>query len=222
MHRFPVLRILILLFGLIAAPRVAGASAADDASIAGAIVDPLGARVAGATVTLLRDREIAKETTSDRQGAFAFDGLPEGRYQVRAGAPGFLVRTTSPIFVGAGARTTVDVSLSIGTLETDVTVTAAAAPIVEAQSGAPVTVLDSTTIARLGNTDLLEPLRTVPGADVVQIGGRGGSASLFVRGGSSNFNKILIDGVPANDIGGGFDFADLATTRSKCFADRTA
>jgi vitamin B12 transporter len=212
MHRFPVLRILILLFGLIAGPRVAGASAADDASLAGAIVDPLGARVAGATVTLLRDREIAKETTSDGQGAFAFDGLPEGRYQIRAGAPGFLVRTTSPIFVGAGARATVDVSLSIGTLETDVTVTAAAAPIVEAQSGAPVTVLDSTTIARLGNTDLLEPLRTVPGADVVQIGGRGGSASLFVRGGSSNFNKILIDGVPANDIGGGFDFADLATT----------
>ena len=33
-----------------------------------------------------------------------------------------------------------------------------------------------------------------------------------MRGGSSNFSKILLDGVPANDIGGGFDFADLATT----------
>jgi iron complex outermembrane receptor protein/vitamin B12 transporter len=94
----------------------------------------------------------------------------------------------------------------------DVTVTAAAAPVVETQSGAPVTVLDASTIDSLGNTDLLEPLRTVPGAEVVQIGGRGGTTSLFVRGGSSNFNKILIDGVPANDIGGGFDFADLATT----------
>ena len=65
---------------------------------------------------------------------------------------------------------------------------------------------------RLGNTDVLEALRTVPGADVVQTGGRGGTTSLFVRGGSSNFNKVLIDGVPANDIGGGFDFADIATT----------
>ena len=33
-----------------------------------------------------------------------------------------------------------------------------------------------------------------------------------MRGGASNFNKVLVDGVPANDIGGSFDFADLATT----------
>src|SRR6185295_9777689 len=82
----------------------------------------------------------------------------------------------------------------------------------EAQIGVSVTVLDSSTIQSLGNTDLLEPLRTVPGAAVVQIGGRGGTTSLFIRGGSSNFNKILVDGVPANDIGGGFDFGDIATT----------
>ena len=47
---------------------------------------------------------------------------------------------------------------------------------------------------------------------VVQTGARGGTTSLFVRGGASNFNKVLIDGVPANDIGGAFDFSDLATT----------
>ena len=52
----------------------------------------------------------------------------------------------------------------------------------------------------------------MPGVDVVQTGARGGMTSLFVRGGASNFNKVLIDGVPANDIGGAFDFSDLATT----------
>ena len=51
-----------------------------------------------------------------------------------------------------------------------------------------------------------------PGADVVQTGARGGITSVFVRGGASNFNKVLIDGVPANDIGGAFDFSDVATT----------
>jgi vitamin B12 transporter len=85
-------------------------------------------------------------------------------------------------------------------------------PHCQRRRSAPVTVLDLATIQNLGNTDMLEPLRTVPGADVVQSGGRGGTASLFVRGGSSDFNKILIDGVPANDIGGDFDFADIATT----------
>ena len=82
----------------------------------------------------------------------------------------------------------------------------------QAQIGAPVTVIDSVTLETLGKPDVLEPLRTVPGAQVVQTGGRGGITSLFVRGGSSNFNKVLVDGVPANDIGGGFDFGDLGTT----------
>ena len=160
----------------------------------------------------LRDGQAVKETKSDSQGEFAFDAVAEGRYQIQATAEGFQANTTSPLFVGAGTRTTVNVSLSIGTLETDVTVTAAATPVAEAQIGAPVTVLDSSTIESLGNTDLLEPLRTVPGAAVVQTGGRGGPTALFIRGGSSNFNKILLDGVPANDIGGAFDFADIATT----------
>ena len=52
----------------------------------------------------------------------------------------------------------------------------------------------------------------MPGVEVVQTGARGGTTSLFVRGGASNFNKVLIDGVPANDIGGAFDFSDLVAT----------
>src|SRR5207245_2196329 len=32
------------------------------------------------------------------------------------------------------------------------------------------------------------------------------------RGGDANFNKVLIDGVPVNDVGGAFEFADLAST----------
>ena len=47
---------------------------------------------------------------------------------------------------------------------------------------------------------------------MVQVGARGGATSLFVRGGNSNFNKVLIDGVPANDIGGGIDLGQFATT----------
>jgi iron complex outermembrane receptor protein/vitamin B12 transporter len=52
----------------------------------------------------------------------------------------------------------------------------------------------------------------VPGAEIVQSGQRGAATSLFVRGGASDFNKVLIDGVAANDIGGGFDFSSVAVT----------
>jgi len=57
---------------------------------------------------------------------------------------------------------------------------------------------------------VLEALRLVPGAQIVQVGQRGGATSFFVRGGASNFNKVLIDGVPVNDIGGGFDFSGVS------------
>ena len=199
---------LLLLVAICAAP----ASAADNASLQGTVFDPLGARVPGATIELLRDGARVEETSSDPNGAFSFDRLADGRYQLVVTAAGFETRRTDSTFVGGGARTTFDVLLQISPLEQSVVVTAAVDAVPVAQIGAPVTVLDWNLIQSLGNTDLLEPLRTVPGAAIVQSGGRGGAASLFVRGGASNFNKVLLDGVPANDIGGGFDFADLATT----------
>jgi iron complex outermembrane receptor protein/vitamin B12 transporter len=104
------------------------------------------------------------------------------------------------------------VSLPLGPLETDVTVTAAANDVLPSQIGAPVTVLDAHTLTVIGKTDVLEALRLVPGSSLVQTGGRGGTTSVFIRGGNSNFNKMLIDGIPANDIGGGIDLSPFATT----------
>src|SRR5262245_41561877 len=183
---------------------------AADASIRGTIVDPLGARVTGATIKLLRDGQVATETRSDSQGDFAFDGVQEGRYQIQATADGFQVRTTSPMFVAGGAKTNVDVSLPLGPLETDVTVTAAADEVLPSQVGAPVTVLDAKTLEAIGKPDVLEALRLVPGSSLVQTGARGGITSMFIRGGNSNFNRVLVDGIPANDIGGAVDLSQFS------------
>jgi vitamin B12 transporter len=51
----------------------------------------------------------------------------------------------------------------------------------------------------------------MPGLDVAQTGSFGGGTSLFLRGGESDYVKVLIDGVPVNDPGGAFDFAHLTT-----------
>jgi len=40
-------------------------------------------------------------------------------------------------------------------------------------------------------------------------GQRGGIASLFVRGGDSRYNKVIVDDVPVNEPGGTFDFGVL-------------
>ena len=182
----------------------AAVALAADASIRGTVVDPLGAGVSAASLHLTRDGRKVADAATDAKGEFSFQGLDEGRYQIEATAAGFDKTTTSAMFLGATARLTTEVRLHIG-LEEQVLVTAAASAVPASQIGASATVIDETMLGTLGNTDLLEPIRTVPGVEVVQTGARGGATSLFVRGGAANFNKVLLDGVPANDVGGAFD-----------------
>ena len=188
-------------------PAIAGAQ--QQTSISGAVLDPLGARIAGATVTLIGERGQTAETRNDSDGRYQFPNVAPGRYQVLARAQGFEAFTSAPVFVGAGDRATVDVTLQVGSLQQEVTVTAAAAEVSLAQTGAPVTVLDSRVIQGLNKPDVLEALRLVPGAQVNQTGARGGTTGLFIRGGNANFNKVLVDGIPVNDIGGAYDFGQL-------------
>lgn len=191
-----------------AAVRAAGQ---EPGAVSGQVVDALGARVAGASLTLMRDGTQVAESKSGADGTFTFAGLAAGRYQVTATARGFQPRTTDPIYAGPGTRATVDVVLEVGPLQQDVVVTAEAGQVLQSQTGAPVTVIDSRTLDALNKPDILEALRLVPGAQIVQVGQRGGTTSLFLRGGNANFTKVLVDGMPANDIGGAFDFSQVDT-----------
>ena len=188
------------------------AVAQDQATLTGAVLDSLGARVPGAAVMLLSDQGPAGERTTNAEGAYEFTGLAPGRYQVLATAQGFAPMTSDSVYVGTGSLVSVDVTLQIGPLRQAVLVTASAAELPQAQTGAPVTVVDQAAIEALNKPALLEALRLVPGSQVQQTGARGGTASLFIRGGSASFAKVLIDGIPANDIGGAFDFSQLQTT----------
>jgi iron complex outermembrane receptor protein/vitamin B12 transporter len=180
-------------------------------AVTGTVSDPLGGRVASASVTLLRDGQPAGQATTDEAGQFTFASVPEARYQIRAEAGGFETRTTDPLFVAGSGRTSIDIVLSVGPLVQAVVVSAAATELPAARTGAPITVIDSQILEALNKPDVLEALRLVPGAQIVQTGQRGGATSMFVRGGNANFNKVLIDGVAANDIGGAFDLAHTAT-----------
>ena len=178
--------------------------------IQGAVTDQLGAGVAG-VVTLTRDGTPVAETTASATGAFTFEDVVPGRHVVTARADGF-EPASAATFVSGGSIAAVSLALSIGPITQHVVVTASAPDLPQARSGAPVTVLPSETLDRLGKTDILEALRLTPSANIVQTAGRGGTASVFIRGGDADFNKVLIDGVPANDIGGAFAWSDVAAT----------
>ena len=202
-------RVVLSVFVLCLSLTVA-AAAQQQGTLSGAVLDPLGSRVPNASLTLLRDGQPVAQASSGADGSYSFAGVMPGRYQVLAAASGFEAQTSAPVFVDASGAT-VDVTLQVGSVTQGVVVTASAAEIPQSQTGAPVTVVDEALIQSLNKPDVAEALRLVPGAQVHQVGARGGQTSLFIRGGNSNFAKILIDGIPANDIGGAFDFAQVAT-----------
>jgi vitamin B12 transporter len=187
-------------------------ASAQSATVSGAILDQLGARLPGATVTLVGDRQSAGETTSGGDGSFSFGNVAPGRYRVAASLSGFETSSSAPFFVGASGTATINVPMALGPLQQAVIVTAAATEVSQAVTAAPVTVIDQQVLDALNKRDVLEALRLTPGTNIQQTGGRGGTTSIFLRGGNSNFTKVLIDGIPANDIGGGVDLAQLQTT----------
>jgi vitamin B12 transporter len=65
-------------------------------------------------------------------------------------------------------------------------------------------------IERTGVRDVAELLRLVPGVLVARSGGPGSQSSLFLRGGESDYVRILVDGVAVNDPGGAVDLAWLS------------
>ena len=92
----------------------------------------------------------------------------------------------------------------------NVVVSASIAPEVEPSISASVTVIPREQIEKNGKTDVLELLREVPGVDVVQSGGAGTVASVFIRGATSFQTLVLIDGVRVNSpYGAGYDFSSL-------------
>jgi outer membrane cobalamin receptor len=79
-----------------------------------------------------------------------------------------------------------------------------------------VTVLERDEIEALDVQTVSELIRFIPGLDVTPAGGRGGLATVQVRGGDPNFTVVLLDGVPLNDAtdplrGGAVNLNSLST-----------
>lgn len=76
--------------------------------------------------------------------------------------------------------------------------------------GSSVTVVDQAQLSERQCTTMYEALREVPGLDIVQLGGGGGTVSTFLRGSASEQTLFLVDGVQINDPAGLGRGADLA------------
>jgi len=93
-----------------------------------------------------------------------------------------------------------------------VVVTATRVEVPTKEAASSVTIIEGKTLEAKHHRSVLEALRVVPGLDIVQTGGAGGTTSAFLRGGNSNHTLVLIDGVQVNSPAtGAYDFSDLTT-----------
>ena len=96
------------------------------------------------------------------------------------------------------------------TIHETVVVTATGREMPESKVGASITVLGREQIEQRHALSTIDLLRTIPGVVAVRAGGVGNLTGVFVRGGESTYNKVLLDGMPLNEPGGAFNFASLS------------
>lgn len=184
--------------------------AALPATIRGTVKDLQGAVIPNARVDLLQDGRKVASVVTDQLGNYQFPYVAVGTYQVHAAAPGFSTQQSEPVSLSVNSSPVLNFVLPVGAVNDQITVTATGTPVPESQVGASVSVISRDRFQ--DRVDVLEPLEQVPGVQVIQSGERGAATSIFIRGGNSDANKVLLDGVPVNDIGGVVNFGNIATT----------
>jgi hypothetical protein len=94
------------------------------AKLSGAITDPSGAAVTGATVTGNNlDTGISRTASTDSSGRYTFFALPVGLYEVRVTKDGFAEGIRSGIRLAVGQDASADLTLRVGKVSEQVKVT---------------------------------------------------------------------------------------------------
>lgn len=183
-------------------------------SLLGRVVDPHGAAVVGAKLTLSNVNTGAVRTdSSDPTGEFLFSTLPPGTYKLRVEATGFRTSVRDRIELLVNLPTRLSIALAVGTKQEVVEVTAAAERL-------------NTVDASVGNPFVENQIRQLPlearnvvGLLSLQAGAvflpvppnsadndpRSGSIS----GGHSDQTNVTMDGVDVNDSQNGYAYTSV-------------
>jgi vitamin B12 transporter len=184
-------------------------NSANDA-ISGTIVDAAGGAIGGVVVTVTTEGEtgrVAASATSKADGSYNL-AVPAGRYRVRFERSPFRP-WEAVVDVGSRESRVLDARLTLERLSSSVVVTAQAEPTLLEQATAPVTIISRQEIEARQSVGAADALLYVPGVVIGRTGAEGGTASVFLDGGNSNFTKVLVDGAPINPPGGAVDFSSL-------------
>ncbi len=210
-------RVCVLAIALIVSLATRGTAQVATGNIYGTAVDQSGGVLPGATVTLSSTTigGQPRTTVTDASGQFRFLNLDSGTYKVAIDMPGF-GKQERQIIVNTGVNSTVAFTLSVGTVETAIDVTAEAPVIDFKKLGTATTLTREELQSTPQSKDPWAMLKTVPGVivDRVNVGGNeSGQQSGFVAKGALATDSMWnLDGVVITDTTSGgasssyFDF----------------
>ena len=178
--------------------------------VRGTVTDPLGAVIIGARVQLVQGTSVVAFSRSQVDGTFEIRSSAKGRFRLLTSAATFTPGVGDDFYGGTTDVVSKNVVLEISSVTESVTVTATGIPTPIQQASAPVSLISAGNLTT--RIDISDEMRLAPGIQIVQQGQIGGVTSLFVRGGNSTANKVLIDGITAEDVGGTFDLGTVAQT----------
>jgi hypothetical protein len=177
-------------------------------TVTGIVLDPTGAAVRGARITLASNETGVKlSTASNEAGVFRFDAVDLGAYELQAQDPGFRTYVAAGIHVEANRVTTFDPRLELGTAEARIEVNGESSELLTKDSplrggnfqprevrDLPLSVLNPLSLARIlpGATD-------AAGSTVNSGVGKTG-ASFSINGQRERGNNYMLDGTDNNEV----------------------
>jgi hypothetical protein len=211
-----VLSVLSALCLVVACLLFAPASSAQsvNATISGIVLDPQGAAVPGATITVTsEDRNIVVRTLeTNAEGHYAAPSLPVGRYSVSAEKQGFKKTVHAGIVLNANDNIAIDFSLEVGVATETVSVSADALR-VETQTATAAGLINPIEIKQipLGTRNYEQLVALMPGvssnaSDQIYLGtsnplGGTNVVSFSIGGQRNSANNWTVDGADNVDRG---------------------
>jgi len=182
---------------------------AQEATIVGTVTDPSGAAVANASITVTNlDTGLSRTLTTSGDGQYVVPDLHIGRYTVRAAASGFKTTEQTNITLQVGDRARVDLKLTVGSAQEQVTVEAAAIA-VQSETGEISSVITGQQLSQLATNgrSMYSLISLTPGASSGQGDFQiptpvGGDANVSFNGMRQSHNLYLLDGSESADRGG--------------------
>ena len=168
-------------------------------AVRGAVSDPSGASVAGASVTLRNPatgESQTQNTTSD--GLYQFTLLKPGSYSITVQQQGFK-QTAESVQVVVGQTITIDIKLELGSASSTIEVTAAA-PLIQTEDANISTTFDTQQIQNVPNpgNDITYVAQTAPGV-TMNNSTLGGYGNFSAFGLPATANLFTINGNDYND-----------------------